>query len=141
MTDKEKKIEKELWYTSASAVIAIVGAIVLIITAVCGHVCKFNMLKDYEDNTAMLTDASETSYLYAPYHGGKVQTRYEYFLTYTYIVDGEEYTIKVKRNTSYKPADIKLKYNPENPYEIFIDKDAFIPRDADVDYVDWIKFR
>lgn len=77
---------------------------------------------------AHLKDYEMMPYEYAPYHGGRVQTRYDVIASYTYSVDGSDYTIYL--TTSYgensEPiSTIPVKYNKDNPAECVFNASGF----------------
>ena len=71
---------------------------------------------------AELVSCNVEEYLYAPYHGGRVTTRYTTYGVYSFTVGETEISIPISRgDRSPFPETIKVKYNPDNPTEFFYD--------------------
>ena len=70
------------------------------------------------ETQAYLVDENIEEYLYAPYHGGRVSTRYNTHLTYVVDFGSVSYSIKLSM-PGKKVATITLpvKYNPEDVSE------------------------
>lgn len=107
------------------------GAILLIILvalAVYGHVRKNQSIARCTESTiATVSYESVEPYLYAPYHGGEVQTKYKTHVTYSFTVD--EYTHSIKYTfegtVDNYPSVIDVIYNPDNPNEFWYDDTVF----------------
>ena len=77
------------------------------------------------------------SYLYAPYHGGEVVTKYRTNVKYAFTVDSDTYTIGCTFLGQYNdyPESIDVIYNPDNPDEFFYNHNAISnPESAEVDW-------
>lgn len=107
------------------------GAILLIILvalAVYGHVRKNQSIARCTESTiATVSYESVEPYLYAPYHGGEVQTKYKTHVTYSFTVD--EYTHSInytfEGTVNNYPNVIDVIYNPDNPNEFWHDDTVF----------------
>lgn len=107
------------------------GAILLIILvalAVYGHVRKNQFIARCTESTiATVSYESVEPYLYAPYHGGEVQTKYKTHVTYSFTVD--EYTHSInyafEGTVNNYPNVIDVIYNPDNPNEFWYDDTVF----------------
>lgn len=119
----------------------VLGLTFLLGLAIVGNFLKYKELRDYKYDSAFFIQEVEEPYLYTPYHGGVVQEKSYYYFTYCYIVDGEEYTFTLKRNTCNKPEEIKIMYNPENPVKLFIDQQAFTRTEGEPTKQDWVRYR
>lgn len=62
-------------------------------------------------------------YLYAPYHGGEVTTKYNTYVTYAFDTGDETYSVVMKAyyNKVDYPKVMSFKYNPDDPSEFFWD--------------------
>lgn len=107
------------------------GAILLVILvalAVYGHVRKNQSIARCTESTiATVSYESVEPYLYAPYHGGEVQTKYKTHVTYSFTVD--EYTHSINYTfegtvNNYSNV-IDVIYNPDNPNEFWYDDTVF----------------
>ena len=60
-------------------------------------------------------------YLYAPYHGGEVRTKYKTHVTYSFTVDEYTYSINYTFEgiVNTYPDVIDIIYNPDNPDEFW----------------------
>lgn len=94
--------------------------IILVVLAVYGHVKK-------NQSIATVSYESVEPYLYAPYHGGEVQTKYKTHVTYSFTVD--EYTHSInyafEGTVNNYPNVIDVIYNPDNPNEFWYDDTVF----------------
>ena len=80
-----------------------------------------------ESTIATVSHESVEPYLYAPYHGGEVQTKYKTHVTYSFTVD--EYTHSInytfEGTVNNYPNVIDVIYNPDNPNEFWYDDTVF----------------
>lgn len=91
--------------------------------------CKENqsIARCTESTIATVSYESVEPYLYAPYHGGEVQTKYKTHVTYSFTVD--EYTHSINYafegtvNNYHNVIDVI--YNPDNPNEFWYDDTVF----------------
>lgn len=61
-------------------------------------------------------------YLYAPYHGGRVEERHRTHVTYSFDVDGTKYSVHMQYYGYHTyPGTMVFKYNPDNPTEFIYD--------------------
>lgn len=107
------------------------GAILLIILvalAVYGHVRKNQSIARCTESTiATVSYESVEPYLYAPYHGGEVQTKYKTHVTYSFTVDEYMHSINYvfEGTVNNYPNVIDVIYNPDNPNEFWYDDTVF----------------
>lgn len=117
-----------------SSTIKVIGLVVaililvlpLVIVSAIGHAWYSDKLdRCYEYVVVPVSESGSKSYLYAPYHGGRVETHYEYYTIYATIIDGKRYWVTAK---SYSPLDknsfVLFRYNPDNYEENFFDMSA-----------------
>lgn len=102
--------------------------IILVVLAVYGHVKKNQSIARCTESTiATVSYESVEPYLYAPYHGGEVQTKYKTHVTYSFTVD--EYTHSInyafEGTVNNYPNVIDVIYNPDNPNEFWYDDTVF----------------
>ena len=96
--------------------------------AVYGHVRKNQSIARCTESTiATVSYESVEPYLYAPYHGGEVQTKYKTHVTYSFTVD--EYTHSInytfEGTVNNYPNVIDVIYNPDNQNEFWYDDTVF----------------
>ncbi len=96
--------------------------VILVILAVYGHIKKNQSIARCTESTiATVSYENVEPYLYAPYHGGEVRTKYKTHVTYSFTVD--EYTYSI--NYTYEsivntyPDVIDVIYNPDDPDEFW----------------------
>lgn len=126
----KKHIEEtqiQMWF------VGIVFAVICIISIIGYH--KFE--KEYtEYTTAILIDSTQEEYLYAPYHGGRVYPRYNYYYRFEYIVDDEPYWFTIKSDVPVEALDMSVRYNKDNPSSIYINYSDLNPGSS----MGWIKY-
>lgn len=104
-------------------------ALIVVIGTVCviGANMMDNAIKRCSEEIAVgHGNVSTTSELVAPYHGGRVFTRYSHSTTYSWEVNGEKYSFRASMSMTRTPTwefpgIIIIRYNPENPDEYWID--------------------
>lgn len=70
------------------------------------------------ETQACLVDENIEEYLYAPYHGGRVVTRYNTHLTYVVDFGLVSYSIKLSMpGKKVAPLTLPVKYNPDDVSE------------------------
>lgn len=89
-----------------------------------------------EYTTAIKIKESVEDYLYAPYHGGRVQTRYNYYYTYEYIVDDKPYYLNIKSVVKIDTSDVTVRYSKDNPEDVYFDKNDLYANPEEV----WVKY-
>ena len=69
---------------------------------------------------AYLVSEYVDEYLYAPYHGGRVTTKYTTHLKYSVDIEDKTYSFSLKIPGLRKTVEyLPVKYNPSNPSEFF----------------------
>ena len=124
---EEKKI-KFPWQIKS-----VIGVLFIIVTGVwfIAFDVKQNNVWDKctSETEAYLVDEYIEEYLYAPYHGGKVQTRYNTHLTYRVDFRTESYTIPISRPGKKVAAlTLPVKFNPD-------DNSMFFYNTTELDYI------
>lgn len=76
-----------------------------------------------EEVLGYVADVHVEDYLYAPYYGGVVTTKYNTYVTYAFDTGEETYIVIMKAyyNRVDYPKVMSFKYNPDDPSEFFWD--------------------
>lgn len=80
-----------------------------------------------EYNTAIRTKETIEEYAYAPYHGGRVTSRYNYYYTYEYIVDDKPYRLNIRSVVKIDTLDVAVRYSKDNPEDVYLNKSDLYP--------------
>lgn len=91
-----------------------------------------------ERTTALRVDYKETPYDYAPYHGGRVVTKYDCHYTFEYTVDGNPYYIDFVIGTRSTSMSLDVRYNPANPADAYFD---WCDLTQDSEHESWVRIR
>lgn len=81
--------------------------------------------------TGYVSDVYVEDYLSAPYHGGEVTTKYRTYVTYSFDVGDNTYSIVIRADgtkTNY-PTVMLFRYNPDNPREFYWDMSEWKGKD------------
>ena len=73
--------------------------------------------------TGYVSDVHVEDNLHAPYRGGEVTTRHRTYVTYSFDVDDNSFSVVIRTEgtkTDY-PTVILFRYNPDNPGEFYWD--------------------
>lgn len=104
-------------------VIRCVGVLILVGLCIYGaHLGDSARERCSSTTDAKLVDCEVEEYLYAPYHGGRVTTRYTTYGSYMFAVGENEIYIPISKDGKEPfPETIQIKYNPDVPTEFFYD--------------------
>ena len=121
---EEKKKIKLPW--SIESVIAVLFIIISGVYFIAFDVKQNNVWdKCTSETEAYLVDEYVEEYLYAPYHGGKVQIKYNTHLTYRVDFRTESYTIKISRpGKKIAALTLPVKFNPDDNSMFFYNTTA-----------------
>lgn len=117
-----KQINKEL--TLLYVAILIVFLVIPVLFSGYGHWLKNKAMdRCSEEVLGYVFNVYVEDYLYAPYYGGVVTTKYNTYVTYAFDVGEETYTATMKAyyNKVDYPKVMSFKYNPNDPSEFFWD--------------------
>lgn len=97
------------------------GALFVVLITVATNL-KYNATVDSctGSATAYLVNEYVDEYLYAPYHGGRVTTKYTTHLKYNVDIEDITYSFSLQLSGKRKTVEyLPVKYNPSNPSEFF----------------------
>lgn len=119
MRDREPEQECVSWLTIG------LGIVVVIIMGILGFYGHFkedqSIARCTESTIATISYENVQPYLYAPYHGGEVQTRYKTYVKYSFTVDEYTYSIDCafEGKVNVYPDTVDIIYNPDDPNEFW----------------------
>ena len=103
-------------------VICVAAGALFVALIVLATVLRYNATVDRctGSTTAYLVSEYVDEYLYAPYHGGRVTTKYTTHLKYSVDIEDKTYSFSLKIPGLRKTVEyLPVKYNPSNPSEFF----------------------
>lgn len=114
MEKKPKKLPWDLGRLFLVLFVLVTGVVFIFLDK---HEEDFNVRCSAETQ-ACLVDENIEEYLYAPYHGGRVVTRYNTHLTYVVDFGSVSYSIKLSMpGKKVAPITLPVKYNPDDVSE------------------------
>lgn len=103
-------------------IIGVAAGILFAVLIVVATNLKYNATVDSctGSATAYLVNEYVDEYLYAPYHGGRVTTKYTTHLKYDVDIEGITYSFSLQLSGKRKTVEyLPVKYNPSDPSEFF----------------------
>ena len=104
-----------------------IGLIIFIIYTGYGAIVRHQVEKRCNVETvANLVEDRREVYQYAPFHGGRVEYKDEYFLTYQFNINDTTYSIYKHSYDPNYPESIAIRYNPNDLTEYLYNNNEFI---------------
>lgn len=130
---------EKLSITQKIGILLLVIMTAIIIISIGKYKQKASLLRCTESAIATMSYEYVESYLYAPYHGGDVTTRYKTYVNYAFDIDGTTHTIRFVfpgKRIDY-PNAVDVIYNPDDPTEFWYNKAVIY--NTDTIEIDWQK--